>query len=255
MKPYTASLYNMIVKFHGNVWIKEWMSEECKEDVKMWKAFLCVLGPFEKRFSRSLMSFGVRDPTIKIEYDASLTGMGIIISEKEKENEWKIIAHTGMEFSFREQITKDSSYQNSCEFIAVVSALCILAVMGYKNFSYCLYGDSVSSLSWCTRGDTSSTRARSAAIIFSLINIKIQAKLESTYHVKGKDNVTTDKLSRGGNYLELGLKKDHSLPLETVNILQDLLILINPYISFMSQGKYDNTRAEGIMFMARIIKN
>jgi hypothetical protein len=33
-----------------------------------------------------LLSFGVREPTIKIEYDESLTGMGIIISKKEKEN-------------------------------------------------------------------------------------------------------------------------------------------------------------------------
>ena len=231
------------------------MSEECKEDIKMWKAFLCVLGPFEKRFSRSLLSFDVREPTIKIEYDASLTGMGIIISEIREEQEWRIISHIGMDFPFKEQVMKDSSYQNSCEFIAVVSAICILALMGYKNFSYCLYGDSVSSLSWCTRGDTSSTRARSAAIVFSLINIKIQAKLESTYHVKGKDNIITDKLSRGGKFSDLGLQEEQSLPLETVKLLQKLLILINPYISYMSQGKYDGIRTEGIMFVSDIVRD
>jgi len=158
-----------------------------------------------------------------------------------------------MVFPFAEQIGMDSSYQNSCEFIAVVTALCLLAVMGYKDFSYCLYGDSVSSLSWCTRGDTPSTRARGAAIMFSLINIRIQAKLESTYHVKGKDNVVTDKLSRGTPYSELGLLDETTASLETIAVVYRLLAIINPFVSFSLQGKYDQVRQQGLELLADIL--
>jgi hypothetical protein len=252
MKPYTASLYNMITKYHGNIWIQEWMSDECIEDVRMWKAFLCILMPFEKKFSRSLLSFGTREPTIKVEYDASLTGMGVVISKKCEES-WKIICHIGMNFPFEEQIKMDSSYQNSCEFIAVVTALWLLAIMGYREFSYCLYGDSVSSLSWCTRGDTPSARARSAAILFSLINIRIQAKLESTYHVKGKDNVITDRLSRGTPYNELGLLDETTTSLETVAVVHRLLLIINPFVSYSLQGKYDQVRRQGLELLAEVL--
>jgi hypothetical protein len=125
--------------------------------------------------------------------------------------------------------------------------------MGYREFSYCLYGDSVSSLSWCTRGDTPSARARSAAILFSLINIRIQAKLESTYHVKGKDNVITDRLSRGTPYNELGLLDETTTSLETVAVVHRLLLIINPFISYSLQGKYDQVRRQGLELLAEVL--
>ena len=147
MKPYTSSFYDMIKQFHNDSWILKPLTEECKEDLNMWKAFLCLLVPFEQQFSRSLMSFEEREPKIKIEYDASLMGLGVVLSLK-IDGRWEIIQHVGMEFPFREEIKNDSSYQNSCEFIAIVIGVYMTAILGYKDFGYCLHGDNVSSLSW-----------------------------------------------------------------------------------------------------------
>jgi hypothetical protein len=65
-----------------------------------------------------------------------------LISKVNEHNEWMLQYHFSLTFPF--DVNKDSSYQNTCEFLVVVSALVILACNGYRGFTYDLYGDSIS---------------------------------------------------------------------------------------------------------------
>jgi hypothetical protein len=241
MKPYTSSFYDMIKEFHGNTWVLKHLTDNCKEDLQMWKAFLCILIPFETRFARSLLSFREEDPTIKLEYDASLTGLGIILSEH-KQDAWTIVQHIGIEFPFGELIKNDSSYQNSCEFIAIVIGLYLTALLGYRDFGYCLYGDNVSSLSWAIHGGGTSPRAKAASIAMALICIRIQANLRTINHVPGKMNTTTDGLSRGKTFIDLDLPSLTTSSPEFCILVLDLLNVINPVNSYTLQDNHSLVR-------------
>ena len=252
MKPYTSSFYDMIKQFHNDSWILKSLTEECKEDLNMWKAFLCLLVPFEQKFSRSLTSFRDREPIIKVEYDASLTGLGVVLSLKTN-GLWEIIQHVGMEFPFHEIIKNDSSYQNSCEFIAIVIGIYMTALLGYKDFGYCLHGDNVSSLSWAVHGGGISPRAKAASVALALISIRVQSKLTTITHVPGKLNFIADGLSRGKLCEELDLSPLTTSPNDTRVLILELLNVINPVISFSSQGNQDSVRQKVLRILGRTI--
>ena len=197
-------------------------------DLDMWKAFLCLLVPLENKFARQLDSFLKPVATIKIEYDASLTGIGYVISSGNSAGQWEIISFLGIDFPFKEHTKDDSSFQNTCEFLAVIASLVCLWSMGYKQFSYILIGDNVSSLSWCDKGKANSVYARNATVAFSLLSIQMQSTLHSTVHTPGTLNVTCDSLSRsekrGSIQLNNQLESSETVMSNVVHIFK----LINP---------------------------
>jgi hypothetical protein len=92
MKPFTSAFHKMAASYKGSVTIAKIISQDAQMDLDMWKAFLCLLLPFENKFARQLGSFHRSTATIKIEYDASLTGMGYIISTGNGNSDWDIIS-------------------------------------------------------------------------------------------------------------------------------------------------------------------
>ena len=57
MKPFTKSLHQMCADFKGNTSITRTVTHSAWNDIQMWKAFLCLMSPFESLFSRKLVSF------------------------------------------------------------------------------------------------------------------------------------------------------------------------------------------------------
>ena len=80
MKPFTSAFHKMVASYKGSTSIAKIITQDAQMDLDMWKAFLCLLVPLENKFARQLDSFLKPVATIKIEYDASLTGMGFVIS-------------------------------------------------------------------------------------------------------------------------------------------------------------------------------
>lgn len=64
--------------------------------------------------------------------------------------------------------SSDSSYQNTCEFMAILLGLLLAHFMKLHNFRYQLIGDSTSSLSWAKAGRSPSHLAKRSLVIFSL---------------------------------------------------------------------------------------
>ena len=91
------------------------------------------------------MSFAATLATWHVDFDASLTGIGILLY-------FLPCSATTTRFALRLvfpfSLESDSSFQNSVEFLAVVVALGALASIGVSGCGVSLRGDSTTALSW-----------------------------------------------------------------------------------------------------------
>ena len=150
-------------------------------------------------------------PTYTIEYDASLTGVGVIISQRDqdgRECDWKVLQYV---FSF--DLKGESRYQNTVEFIALVMGLAGLVTLGVNNVSVLCRGDNQSSLSWGMRENFKSQLGRRAALVLTTFGIHSNIQIAEVIHIAGKTNVRCDQLSRETvTPTELGFASDQILP-------------------------------------------
>lgn len=173
----------------------------------MWRAILCLIALRPDKFSRELDSFRILSPTIRIEYDASLTGLGLKIS-RINNGSWAIWKVAGVELPY---LLDSSGYQNTVEFLAVVLGIAILTKFNVTNEGIILMGDNVSSLSWSEHGSFVSGYSQCAAVLFCQILITSKNRISHTVHVKGVDNIEPDQLSRGVKPLLLGYNPEQIL--------------------------------------------
>lgn len=204
MRPFTQSLYGFLSATREQKHAKRFLSERAKTDIQMWRAFLCQLDFNEAHYARSLESFRPRKPTVMIEYDASLGAYGVgvsVLDNLTSKYTLRAFASLGTPLGVR----ADSSYQNVCEYGAVVLGLLLAKHLGLYGFAYQLVGDSVSSLTWSANDRASSEIARATNIGFAMASVEIDAVVAEIRHVPGVDNVVYDGLSRGKDGSEVGL--------------------------------------------------
>jgi hypothetical protein len=184
------------------------------------------MSPFESLFSRKLVSFRAEVSLLRIEYDASLTGAGFIISSRVGESSFSALQYTGITFPF--DLHADSSFQNSCEFIAVVLALYVVWRITKGNIPYEIIGDSKASLTWCLKGYAKSSLAKRASIAFTVLGMLGDLRLQSADHIPGHQNVVCDSLSRGVSLAVLDIPPALSTSESLMIDLTNLLNIINP---------------------------
>jgi len=162
------------------------------------------------RYARDITSFSNIPPKYTIEYDASLTGVGVIIyqiDEKGLEQEWKVFQH-GFDFNLEGM----SKYQNTAEFIALVMGVAGLVSLGINNTSVLCRGDNKSSLSWGLSENFKSQLGRRAALVLTTLSIHSNIHITEVVHIAGKINVRCDQLSREKVIpADLGFSKDQIL--------------------------------------------
>jgi hypothetical protein len=224
MRPYTAAFYAMTTGFRSES-ARHKLSAEAVMDVQMWKAFLCLLAFDEQNYARPIESFRAHPSRFRIEYDASLTGLGLVLSER-CDQDWAIIQYVGMIFPF--DVKKDSSYQNTCGYLAIVAGVFVLHLLEYKHFAYELVGDSMSSLKWSRAQYTKSVIARKASVGLSLIAIQADATLNGTQHIAGELNVICDKLSRSSGFCHPTLPLEKQVSTAHQAKITQLLTICNP---------------------------
>jgi hypothetical protein len=181
---------------------------------------------FDKEgYARPLESFRKRKATILIEYDLSLDSFAVGVSVLNNlTGRYELVGYTVVESSLA--VRQDSSYQNTCEYSAVLLGLLMARNLGYKHFSYDLAGDSISSLVWCDKDRVNSSLARAANIGFTLVAVDIDATVADIRHVPGVDNVVWDGLSRSKKGTEVGLDETCLVPSE--GLFQQFLALCDP---------------------------
>jgi hypothetical protein len=215
MRPYAAALHAFKTTFEGDHNSRKRPSELVKCDVVMWQSFFCLLQLDPANFARPLDSFRQRTATVQIEYDASLTGLGVMVSTWSEESRTFVLrGYSALTLPFMVD-RSDASRQNTNEYLAVLMALLLIRQEGYavRGYAYDVIGDSTSSLSWCAKGRARSQLATAANIAHNLLAVEMDISLVSTKHIPGDDNIQCDGLSRGKSGPDVGLPAELSVVL------------------------------------------
>jgi hypothetical protein len=154
MRPYVGQLYAPLAGqvrgrySRGGLAVKVQLSEEAKHCIRRWRAVLCLQELEGTRVRRPISEMVPREALWLIEYDGSLTGLGIRIFELDSQGDetLKIAVGVNTPFGLRGEIW----YQNTMEFWAIVAGLALVKREGVSGAWIRLRGDSTSSLSWAT---------------------------------------------------------------------------------------------------------
>ena len=164
--------------------------EDAKTAIRLWRATLFLLDYDENQFSRTFESFDEHPCVYIVEFDASLSGVGILWY-KRLHNREVCFGGDAVDLpclSFH----SDSSNQNMAKFMGALLGIIGLVKLGVRNVDVELRGDSVTALSWATKGQ----RSINAATIFTMLCVALSVDVKSTCHISGDDNFKCDRLSR-----------------------------------------------------------
>jgi len=227
MKPHTKAIYAMLSGFNGRTHVAHKLSAAAKYDILMWRSYLCQLGFDENGYARPITTFRKEPPSLQIEYDASLNGFGVGLYELNPDSgNLTLLAYT--QAPTWAPVGDDASYQNTCEYGAVILGLLMARALGKRDLTYRLIGDSVSSLAWCSSDRANSELARATNIGFVTLTVEMNAEVAGTEHLAGILNTTWDGLSRGKTGPELGLDARLFMPTQEGSLFTEYLRLCDP---------------------------
>jgi hypothetical protein len=227
----TTVLYAQICGISNRTCMKS-ISLEGQQVIRLWRMLLVLSNLDETRFTRSLHSFRVLAPTLCIEYDASLTGVGVYISVISNGELVNVIGYGSLQFPFNLQ--KDSSNQNVCEFIAIVVGLVILIQKGFSNTTILLRGDSKTSLKWGSTERFKGVRGLSSSIVYLLLGSQYELWVSEAKHLPKEHNTLCDALSRDKTVTQLGISDEFDLKLGSNSIVHDVVTICNPTIDMLA---------------------
>ena len=230
MKPFSSELYRTVKGRYRNVSINlRTEAPGAIRCIKMWRSLLCLLSTHGGEYQRPFSTFSQSAPSIVLEYDASLSGIGVIIYRfiDGVEVEWLVIQER-----FPYDLGEDSGYQNSVEFIAITIGVAALAAKGLRDTNIHVRGDSKSSLKWSTADSFRSKRCRWAATCFTNLAFLSGITVVSIEHIPGETNIRCDALSRsrdnGIRPCDLGFEDALVFDLSKHEAVKELLRLCEP---------------------------
>ena len=204
MRPYTGHLYATLKGQNDRAVLH--LLPAAKACILRWRAFFCLLILDPKKYRRPIADLETAPSDFLIEYDSSLTGLGVRIFQLggmgRREETLVIVA--GLDTPF--QLKGDSSFQNTMEFMAVVLGLGLLAKEGVHNARFRLRGDSRTSLAWAKKHRFKPGPSEATASAFLLFNQVCGLCMgeEDNEFILGLINVECDGLSRGKTPAQLG---------------------------------------------------
>lgn len=142
MKPFTSYLYSLSngMKLENLDAVKRVTSlRPIYQIIRLWVIFLTLADLEPHTFSRSLLSFVPLAETLSCNIDASLEGIGVLLYRVEG-NAKELIAVVGYKTPYN--LDQDSGYQNTMEFIAVVTTILLCAYLGFRDTCLRLESDS-----------------------------------------------------------------------------------------------------------------
>ncbi len=200
----------------------------------MWRAYLVATYLDQQCLARPLESFRLRDPTVTIQFDASLSGVGVILKLADAPD-WSFGFSSILPFD----VIQNSSYQNAAEFIAVTLGMYLAVFLYGPNLRVLIVGDSQTALSWAKRLAFKGVACRCAASVFTILSLLCDVEVVSFQHMPGTDNVICDELSRNPDMIAV-LEKFHIPPIPNLPTHQitNLLQLCSPLAKLDSDEQF-----------------
>jgi len=229
MRPYTNDLFTAMRNDSGNGNMARRLDATAQNCIHLWRCCLCMM---ELRsagtFCRLMSSYVPSVPKYLVEFDGSLTGVGVIIFKLDKmgnELLWKVAR-----FVFPFDLDSDSSYQNTCELIALVMAVGCMVTLKVNQTSVAARGDSTTALTWILSERFRSGPSRGATVCYMALGVRHDIYFERRQHIKGIHNVRCDALSRNSTPAMLGFGGEQVINTSDLSWLNRLLCACNPKV-------------------------
>jgi len=230
LRPFTNILYGEKKGLGRNKNVTVLLSPLGRVAVYVWRAVLVLLRLKHTNFARPFRSFRDEAPAYQVEYDASLSGIGVILRDLREYDAGNptsgIIGVTGVRFPF--DLGQDSKYQNTCEYIGATIGMAMLARLGIRRQTLKLKGDSRASLKWGCKGLFKGTLSRRATFVHILAAVQFELYIGEAEHIEGIRHVWCDGLSRGKTPEELGIPVDRWFNMASDLTLMEILTECDP---------------------------
>ena len=253
MRPFRRILYNQM---HGhrhlqaNRHISVSIDNKARRTVRLYAALLTLSLIHGKVFTRTFASFDDRNPTLRIKFDGSLEGAGLLWfitgrGDCPYYEELLVIESLlgGAAVDLRSlNFGWDSSFQNCSEYITIIIGVVGAILMGWDTSAIEIVGDSETALRWADSGRFKSDNVINAATVMSVICASKDVHFMDSKHIPKEENWHADMFSRteeGETWDQLVRRmrrRDPDIPrnLLQVNIpnLSELLDLCDPRRTF-----------------------
>lgn len=207
------------------------LSKEAILVVWIWRSFLVLIAVHPVIYSRPILSFKTCPSYFRVEFDASLTGLGIVISSIQNHT-WTIYRVASVDTPY--SLKGNSGYQNTMEFIAMVLATCLIYSLGNSDTGVDFIGDSNSALSWAKYERFKHGSSLSAALLFMRVTTTAFININHTTHIAGVHNVVCDKLSRHHSPETLGFTVEQSILQKQITWMDTFFSICNPLHNTLS---------------------
>ena len=236
MKPFVSVLYAEYAGKGDHVSLQ--LSKRACRVISCFRVLLGLTAIDRVRFARPIESYQSMTQDITIEFDASLTGVGLLYYKRSGATEI-LLGGAAVDISML-NFKSNPAYQNTAEFIAAILGIRGLRQLGISPRSICLRGDSITALKWAESGKFKGELVGNAAIVFILQSIYGNVSVSKVTHLSAEDNWRCDHLSRGGTILSLQeLDKTIDNPL-TINLDNDeVMSLCNPNLPTSTEDEFN----------------
>ena len=236
MKPFVSVLYAEYAGKGDHVSFT--LSEKARRVICCFRVLFGLTAIDSVKFARPFESYQFTYSNITIEFDASLTGIGLLYYLTVENTE--IVIGGGSVDITELNFQSCPSYQNTAEFVAAILGIRGLRQLRMKPRSVKLRGDSITALKWAESGKFKGDLVGNASIIFILQGIYENISVNCVTHLTASDNWRTDYLSRGGT-LDSLKERDKSLgtPILVELNNDEITALCNPNLPTSNENDFD----------------
>lgn len=199
MRPFRRILYGAVRVGQEHTTVR--VTPEVRVAIRLYQALMALTVVREQSFARSFDSFVKKKPTLVIQFDGSLKGVGVTWHAVSGDAQEAVLG--GSAVSLRSlNFGEDSSFQNCSEFIGVLIGIIGALQEGWDTSAVWLRGDSTTALAWAEGGRFKSDNVLRAATVMCMICATQGVRIVGTELWTSEENWVCDELSR----LEEGMR-------------------------------------------------
>ena len=193
MRPFRRVMYSMIKGQEQRRYVP--VTAMGHRVVRLYQALLTLVATQEGWFTRSFDSFRRHYPTLRITFDGSLEGTGLVWHSVRPGGTKTLLGCAG--FSLRAlMLSGKPEYQNVCEFISILLGLIVAVLMGWDTSAIEIIGDSATALTWTETGRFRSDNVINAATVCAALCATHVINIVGQQHILERFNKVADTMSR-----------------------------------------------------------